>query len=130
MVLLTESGQVDSFVQFITVLLLFVVVLIVTYGVTRWISGIQKTQMVGRNMEIVDTMRISSSKYLQIVRVGNKYLVIAVCKDTVTLLAEISSESLTLQDNVQASGYQPGFREILEKIKNQSLKEKTTDEEK
>jgi flagellar protein FliO/FliZ len=130
MILLTESGQVDSFVQFVTVLLLFLVVLVITYGVTRWISGIQKTQMVGRNMEIVDTMRISSSKYLQIVRAGDKYLVMAVCKDTVTMLTEIPKESLVLQDNAKISGYQPGFREILEKIKNQSLTEKTTDEEK
>ena len=130
MILLTESGQVDSFVQFVTVLLLFLVVLVITYGVTRWISGIQKTQMVGRNMEIVDTMRISSSKYLQIVRAGEKYLVIAVCKDTVTMLAEIPKESLMLQNNMQTGGYQPGFREILEKIKNQNLTEKTTDEEK
>jgi len=130
MILLTESGQVDSFVQFVTVLLLFLVVLVITYGVTRWISGIQKTQMVGRNMEIVDTMRISSSKYLQIVRAGDKYLVIAVCKDTVTMLSEIPKESLIMQDSSQMNGYQPGFREILEKIKNQSFKEKTTDEEK
>ena len=130
MILLTESGQVDSFVQFVTVLLLFLVVLFITYGVTRWISGIQKTQMVGRNMEIVDTMRISSSKYLQIVRAGDKYLVIAVCKDTVTMLAEIPGESLALQSGAQASGYQSGFREILEKIRNQNLTEKTTDEEK
>ena len=130
MILLTESGQVDSFVQFVTVLLLFLVVLFITYGVTRWISGIQKTQMVGRNMEVVDTMRISSSKYLQIVRAGDKYLAIAVCKDTVTMLAEIPKESLMLQDNMQTGGYQPGFREILEKIKNQHLTEKTTDEEK
>lgn len=129
MILLTESGQVDSFVQFVTVLLLFLVVLVITYGVTRWISGIQKTQMVGRNMEIVDTMRISSSKYLQIVRAGEKYLVIAVCKDTVTMLAEIPKDSLELQDSGQMNGY-PGFREILEKIKNQNLTEKTTDEEK
>lgn len=130
MILLTESGQVDSFVQFITVLLLFLVVLVITYVVTRWISGIQKTQMVGRNMEIVDTMRISSSKYLQIVRAGDKYLVIAVCKDTVTMLSEIPKESLIMQDSSQMNGYQSGFREILEKIKNQSFKEKTTDEEK
>ena len=130
MILLTESGQVDSFVQFVTVLLLFLVVLVITYGVTRWIAGIQKTQMVGRNMEIVDTMRISSSKYLQIVRAGDKYLAIAVCKDTVTMLAEIPKESLMLQNNMQTGGYQPGFREILEKIKNQHLTEKTTDEEK
>ena len=130
MILLTESGRIDSFVQFVTVLLLFLMVLFITYGVTRWISGIQKTQMMGRNMEIIDTMRISSTKYLQIVRVGDKYLVIAVCKDTVTLLAEISKDSLVMEQTVQGNSYQLGFREILEKFKNQNLTEKTTDEEK
>lgn len=130
MILLTESGQLDSFVQFVTVLLLFLIVLAITYGVTRWISGVQKTQMRGRNMEVIDTMRISSSKYLQIVRVGDKYLAIAVCKDTVTLLTEIDRDSLTLITSDQGNGYQLGFHEILEKIKNQNLTEKTTDEEK
>ena len=130
MILLTESGQLDSFVQFVTVLLLFLMVLLITYGVTRWISRIQKTQMMGRNMEMVDTMRISSSKYLQIVRAGDKYFVVAVCKDTVTMLTEISKESLVLETGEPGNGYQAGFREILEKIKNQNLTEKTTDEEK
>lgn len=130
MILLTESGRIDSFVQFVTVLLLFLIVLFITYGVTRWISGIQKTQMLGRNMEVIDTMRISSTKYLQIVRAGDKYLVIAVCKDTVTMLAEISGDSLVMEQTVQGNGYQLGFHEILEKFKNQNLTEKTTDEEK
>jgi len=130
MILLTESGQLDSFVQFVTVLLLFLIVLLITYGVTRWISGIQKTQMIGRNMELIDTLRISSSKYLQIVRAGDKYFVVAVCKDTVTMLTEVSKESLIVDSKEQGNGYQVGFREILEKIKNQNLTEKTTDEEK
>ena len=128
--MLTESGQVDSFVQFVTVLLLFLMVLFITYVVTKWISGIQKTQMIGRNMEVVDTLRISSSKYLQIVRAGDKYLVVAVCKDTVTMLTELPKESLELEVMGQGTGYQIGFHEILEKIKNQNLTEKTTDEEK
>lgn len=130
MILLTESGRIDSFVQFVTVLLLFLVVLFITYGVTRWISGIQKTQMMGRNMEVLDTMRISSTKYLQIVRAGDKYLVIAVCKDTVTMLTEIAEDSLVMEQTMQGKGYQLGFHEILEKFKNQNLTEKTTDEEK
>ena len=130
MILLTESGHAESFVQFVTVLLLFLFVLVITYGVTRWISGIQKTQMMGRNMEVIDTMRISSTKYLQIVRTGDKYLVIAVCKDTVTMLTEIEGDCLTYKTSDQVNGYQLGFHEILEKIKNQNLTEKTTDEEK
>ena len=81
-------------------------------------------------MELIDTLRISSSKYLQIVRAGDKYFVVAVCKDTVTMLTEVSKESLIVDSKEQGNGYQVGFREILEKIKNQNLTEKTTDEEK
>lgn len=67
-------------------------------------------------MEIVDTLRISTTKYLQIVRVGDKYFAIAVCKDTVTMLTEISKDSLDLDGgmgNVNLS-----FKEVLEKIKD------------
>ena len=119
MILLTESGQVDSFVQFVTVVLLFLVVLVITYGVTRWISGIQKTQMVGRNMEIVDTMRISSSKYLQIVRAGDKYFVVAVCKDTVTMLTEISKDTWIRMLNVicEEGGYEYVILDLSDSIR-------------
>ena len=122
MILLTESGHVDSFVQFVTVLLLFLIVLFITYGVTRWISGIQKTQMMGRNMEVIDTMRISSTKYLQIVRAGEKYLVIAVCKDTVTMLTELSAEEVSLGGKNEVNSL--SFREIMDKMKQQKNPEK------
>ena len=74
MIILTASGSLESFVQFITILLLFLFVLVITYVVTRWVSGIQKIQMTGKNMELVETMRISNSKYLQIVRTGFIYI--------------------------------------------------------
>ena len=116
MILLTESGQFDSFVQFITVLLLFLFVLVITYVVTRWLSGVQKAQMAGKNMELIETMRISNSKYIQIMRAGDRYLVIAVCKDTVTLLAELSKEELSFSlHNERADNL--SFREIFDKIK-------------
>ena len=129
MILLTESGQIDSFVQFITVLLLFLFVLVITYVVTRWISGVQKTQMMGKNMELIETMRISNSKYIQIVRVGDKYLAMAVCKDTVAMLTELSKEELSLE-NLSGNGYNLSFRDVLEKIRHQNITEKTTSEEK
>ncbi len=116
MILLTESEQFDSFIQFITVLLLFLFVLVITYVVTRWLSGVQKAQMSGKNMELIETMRISNSKYMQIMRAGNKYLVIAVCKDTVTLLAELSKEELSLAYENESMDT-ISFREILDRIK-------------
>jgi len=115
MILLTTSGSLESFVQFITVLFLFLLVLVISYFVTKWTAGIQKGQMTGRNMEVLETVRLSNSKYLQIVRVGDKYIVIAVCKDTVTMLTEISVESLSYADSSEGSSL--SFKEILDKMK-------------
>ena len=72
--------------------------------------------MIGTNMEIVDTLRISASKYLQIIRVGDKYFAIAVCKDTVTMLTEVSKDSLDLE--MGSGNTNLSFREVLDKIKD------------
>lgn len=122
MIILTASGSLESFVQFITILLLFLFVLVITYVVTRWVCGIQKIQMTGKNMELVETMRISNSKYLQIVRTGEKYLVIAVCKDTVTMLSELSADEISLSSETEENSL--SFREILDKIKHPNSSEK------
>ena len=122
MIILTAAGSLDSFVQFITILLLFLFVLVITYVVTRWVSGIQKVQMTGKNMELVETMRISNSKYLQIIRAGEKYLVIAVGKDTVTMLAELTADEVSLDVGNEVNSL--SFREILDKMKHQGNQEK------
>ena len=53
MILLT--GKTDGYVQLITVLLLFVVVLGVTAFTTRWIASYQRQQNVGGHVEVVET---------------------------------------------------------------------------
>ena len=127
MVLLASSGSLESFVQFLTVLFLFVFVIVISFYVTKWLSGVQKEQMTGRNMEVLETVRLSNSKYLQIVRVGDKYLVIAVCKDTVTMLAEVSADNLNFTDKNEGNSL--SFKDILDKLKNsQNTQEKTNKE--
>ena len=112
MVLLSTAGLGSSYAQFITVLILFVLVLGVTAVVTKWLAGYQKQQSVGSNIQVIETSRISNNKYIQIVRVGDTYMVIAVCKDTITLLGQISKESLKPAN----AGGDFSFRELLEKV--------------
>ncbi len=66
-------------------------------------------------MELVESLRISNNKYLQIVRAGERYLVIAVCKDTVTLLAEMEKDELTW--NVSGDDTALDFKGFLDKAK-------------
>lgn len=88
------TGKMDSYVQFITVLLLFVLVLAVTALTTKWIANYQKQQNKGANIEILETTRIANNKYIQLVRIGDMVMAIAVCKDTVTVLGEIPKEQI------------------------------------
>jgi len=110
------AGGTDSYVQFITVLVIFVLVLGVTALVTRWIANYQKQQNVNANIEVIETARISNNKYIQIIRLGVKYVAIAVCKDTVTQLCEIPEEQLSMSKNNMSSASRPfSFKEWLDK---------------
>ena len=120
--ILAVSGRTDSFVQFITVLLIFLFVLFVTYWVTKWTAGYQKSQIAHDNMEILETIRLSNNKYIQIIRIGRKYLAVAICKDTVTMLTEIPEQDLVFPDGNASKT--SGFKDILEKIQNKNILEK------
>lgn len=121
--LLALSDRTDSYVQFVTVLLLFVFVLAVTAFVTRWIGRYQKnSSSAGTNMELVEALRLSNNKYVQIIRVGRKYLALAVCKDTVTMLSEIPEEDLNFPEG--STGSALGFGDVLAKIQKERIQEK------
>ncbi|MCM1025683.1 MAG: flagellar biosynthetic protein FliO [Roseburia sp.] len=105
------TGTTDVYAQFITVLIVFVLVLALTALVTKWIAGYQKQQSANTNIEVMETARIANNKYIQIVRIGESYAAIAVCRDTVTLLGIISGEEL--KTGSQSQGF--SFRDFLEK---------------
>ncbi len=96
-------------------LLIFLFVLAVTWAATKWIANFQGTKIGGTNIEVVETYRLSASKYIQIIRTGEKYLAVAVCKDTVTMLTEISAEQIHLPERPADS--MPDFKKIFEKAK-------------
>lgn len=110
----------DSFFQLMGVLLIFVFVLAITYLCTRWIARYQKGISANKNIRVIETFRITNNKFIQIIEVGAVYMVIAVCKDTVTLLGEIDKEQLTWlpENETQTPVVNENFQEILQKLKD------------
>ena len=119
MIILT--GKADSYAQFITVLFIFVAVLAVTALVTKWIAGYQKQLCESGNIELIVTVRIGNNKYIQLVRIGESYFAIAVCKDTVTALGQIPAEQLKGKTTLESTS---GFRELLERAAKKENEEK------
>ena len=117
MIILSAS----PYAQLITVLVVFVIVLAITAVVTKWLANYQKGQNAGRNIEVIETTPIANNKWMQIVRVGKTYKVLAVSKDTVTYLGDIDpSELKEIKTDGSKSAFKSMFEKALKKDKNSS----------
>lgn len=119
MILLEISSGWESFFQLIGVLLIFLFVLVITYFTTRWIAGYQKGAMYNKNIKVIETFRVNNNKFIQIIQIGEKYLAISVCKDTINVLTELTEEQLTWRPSEEETpvAKTPNFQEIFEKLK-------------
>lgn len=119
MVIASMSSRIEAFAQLLTLLIIFIFVLAVTYYVTRFVGNYQKNKMSGSNINILETMRIANNKYIQIVKIGSRVFAIAVAKDTVSYLCELDEDELIYKES--SSGKMlinnDNFKEILEKFK-------------
>ena len=118
MILLTSS--LNSFIQLLGAIVIFLFVLALTYFVTKWLGGVQKSSMHNKNLQLLESLQISNGKYIHIIKAGEKYRVVAVGKEEVSLLAELTEEQLTeLPKTAEPIPAKQQFKEILEKIKGQ-----------
>jgi flagellar protein FliO/FliZ len=119
MVIASMSSRIEAFAQLLTLLIIFIFVLAVTYYVTRFVGNYQKNKLSGSNINILETMRIANNKYIQIVKIGSRVFAIAVAKDTVSYLCELDEDELIYIES--SSGKMlinnDNFKEILEKFK-------------
>lgn len=125
---MTVSNSANAYLQFMTVLILFVFVLVITYWTTKWIAGYQKGKRTNANLEVVETFQLANSKYIQIIRVGQKYLAVAIGKDSVTMLTEVPEDQLTFSSS--ANNEQMSFKELFEKMQKKTILEKEEDRNK
>ena len=117
---LDSSNGINSFAQFLTVLLIFVGVLALTYFTTRWVASYQKGKMMSGNIQVLETFKITQNKYIQIVRIGEHYYALAIGKDDITMLGELKEEEIHIQED---SGMpKMDFKQLLENAKNMKFK--------
>ena len=121
MILLKISSGWESFFQLISVLLIFLFVLVITYVVTRWIAQYQQGIVANKNIQVIETFRINNNKFIQIIQVGKKYLVISVCKDVINILTELTEEDLVWkpsQEENRGIKANESFQEVLGRLKD------------
>ena len=108
------TSRAESVIQFLTVFLVFLLVLALTYFTTRFVGMYQKNAYSNRNIEAIETFRITNGKYLQIVRIGEKYYALGISKDNISTICEVPQEDIKPIESGQAT---ESFRSIMEKAK-------------
>ena len=110
--MILAATSLDSFVQLITVLIIFVFVLILTYFTTRWMAGIQKGRSFNKNLRIIETISVGNNKMISIVEAGTKYIVVSIGKDDVEELKDLSfKDPQSMMQNPES------FSAIMDKLK-------------
>lgn len=114
------SGTIGNILQLIGLIIVFIIILFATYYTSRWIGKNSFTQQKAANIQVIETFRLSQTKYIQIIRAGTeRYFVIAVSKEDITYIAELNKEDIILRDDNQAAE-KISFSDIMKKFKKQN----------
>ncbi len=120
MVWLISNSDIQMIGRFICLFLLSAFVIFLAYIAAR-ITGSYQSNVLNKqsNIRIVEAIRISANKTIEIVKIGERYFAIAVCKDNVSLLTELDASEIREQDKT----LEPiDFKKILDKMKNEKTK--------
>ena len=109
---------VGAVAELLSALAIFALVLFVTYFTTRFVGSYEKQKMTGRNLQILESLRLSGGKCIDLVKAGDKYVVLGESKDHVDFLCEVSEDSHVSYDDAGQAMKKPDFRKLLEKAGN------------
>ncbi len=122
--LLLTSPSLESFLELIGVLLIFVFVLVITYICSKWMASYQKVHMKSKNLQMIETISAGANKTICLMKAGKEYLVVGIGKDEITHLATLTEEQLTdfsFRDE-NATGKDETFQEIFGQFKDKLSK--------
>ena len=102
--------------EVIGLLVALVLILIATYYTTRFIAKQTGDRFSSKNIEVIETYRIAPNKYIQIVKVAGRFLVIAVTKDNIEMLTEVDPSDVELVSKEEGNTA-VSFLDVLKNIK-------------
>ena len=106
----------SNIIQLVVVLIVFVLILVATYFTTKWVGKSGAIQSHAKNISVIETFRIATNKYIQIVKIGTGYYAIGISKDDFSFLTELSEDQLDLSGADNSAGTL-SFKEVIGRLK-------------
>lgn len=110
--LLAGYSSGESILKLIGLILLCVVIIIASFFTTKFVGRKQLGGGGSCNFEAIDAYRIDQNRYLQIIRVAGKYLLISVTKEQISLICELDEDQIKEREKKETAA---SFKEIFNK---------------
>ena len=112
----------EDFLKLLVALLIFAVVLALTYFTTRYIAKLQRARYTDGNISVLECQQLAVNKNLYLVKIGEEYYALATGKDTVSVIGKVDSSGLKLpEENLGTDGemreHKESFQQVLERFK-------------
>lgn len=109
-----DGGGVKSILKLIGLIILCILIIAASYFTTKFVGKRQIQGGSKSNFKSVDVFRITPNKYLQIVEVGKRYFCIAVTKESVTLISELSEDDLKVHPaEIKPKSFKEQMNELM-----------------
>lgn len=114
---LTGYSAFASLIKMILLLVLFVLILIASYYVTRWYAKSDFINKRTKNISVVESFQVSPGKLIYIVKIGNKYIAMAGTKEQMCFLTELNPDELDfeMRQPSEAAPFSDIFSQIIKK---------------
>lgn len=122
MLLLTSGfSTLASLFKLILLLILFLGLLFAASWFTKWYAGSAMLKNKNKNISILESYPLGQGKTIHIIKIGSRYLAVAVSKDQIAMLTELQEEELDLQpvQFPKQGSFRDMFTELMEKKKKQ-----------
>lgn len=97
-------------------LLGIIFVLFLTYYGTKWLSLKANNMSKSKYMNIVDKIVLGQNKYLAIVEVSNKYYLMSIADNNISIMKELDEHELILKENASQMAANIEFNKIFSKF--------------
>lgn len=92
----TSTSIMDNTLQLFGLILMFCFVLAATYLTSKFIGRFKLGQLRNKNFKVIETYKVAPNKFLQLIKMGNKYVVVSIGKDEINFITELSEEEVLL----------------------------------
>lgn len=106
-----------SLIEILKLVFPLFLIIALLYGVLLFVKKYQfrGSKISSDNLKILTTMMLMPKKYLSVIKVNNKVLILGVSEQSITLLKEMNAEEFNLNDENQFSDNQ-NFLDLFKKM--------------